>query len=119
MNNTVTCYTFSSCQVSVLRGAWSGLFLIGLIQCRHQVDLPSLLSGVASNLQTSLQTDSITLDRVKLLLATLNHIKQTAGKFDCLELDSQEYTYLRLSSLFRFSESQKYHLLSSCALRTS
>ena len=88
----------------MLRGAWPSLFLLGLIQCRHQLDLPSLLSGIASNIQTSLQTDSISLDRVRTLLTVLNNIKQTAGKFDCLDLDLQEFAYLRLSSLFRFSE---------------
>ena len=91
-------------QVSVLRGAWPGLFLLGLIQCRHQLDFTSLLSGVASRLQTELQADSITVERVRALLATLNNIKQTAAKFNCLDLDLQEFAYLRLSSLFRSSE---------------
>ena len=92
-------------QVSVLRGAWPGLFLLGLIQCRHQVDLTSLLSMVASHLQNCLQRDSITLVRLRALLATLNNIKLTASKLECLELDLQEFAYLRLFSLFRFSKS--------------
>ena len=91
-------------QVSVLRGAWPGLFLLGLIQCRHQLGLTSLLSMVASHLQTCLQRDSISLVRVRALLATLTNIKLTASKLECLELDLQEFAYLRLFSLFRFSK---------------
>ena len=91
-------------QVSILRGAWPGLFLLGLIQCRHQLGLTSLLSMAASHLQTCLQRDSISLVRVRALLTTLNNIKLTASKLECLELDLQEFAYLRLFSLFRFSK---------------
>ena len=43
--------------------------------------------------------------RVRALLNTLNNIKLTASKLECLELDLQEFAYLRLFSLFRFSKS--------------
>ena len=87
-----------------MRGAWPGLFLLGLTQCHHQVGLTSLLAMAASHLQTCLQRDSISLGRVRALLNTLNNIKLTASKLECLELDQQEFAYLRLFSLFRFSE---------------
>merc|ERR1719460_2015210 len=38
------------------------------------------------------------------LLTTLNNIKLTASKLECLELDLQEFAYLRLFSLFRFNQ---------------
>ena len=98
----ISCYH----EVSVLRAAWPGLFLLGLIQCRQQVGISSLLAMAASHLQTCLQRDSISLVRVRALLTTLNNIKLTAGKLECLELDHQEFAYLRLFSLFRFSECQ-------------
>ena len=94
----------SSLQVSLLRSSWSALFTLGLVQCRHDLDLAALMGVVAGHLQSCLQDDSVTVSRVRSLMATLTSIKMLAMKVENMDITQHEFAYLRLCTLFKFSK---------------
>ena len=53
-----------------------------------------MLSCVATYLQSCLDQDTITVIRIKHLMATLNNIKTLATKLDKLQLSDTEFAYL-------------------------
>ena len=94
----------SNLQVSLLRSSWPALFTLGLVQCRHDLDLAALMSVVAGHLQACLQEDTVTVARVRSLMSTLASIKMLAVKVDNMDITQHEFAYLRLCTLFKFSK---------------
>ena len=89
-----------STQVSLLKNSWADLFILSLAQCKDQINLPAVLTAVASHLQTCLGQDSLSLARTRQLVNTLAKIKNIVNKVDELGLEPEEFAYLRLCSLF-------------------
>ena len=87
-------------QVSLLRKSWSYLFLLGLAQCRDQINLPFLLEMITFNLQNYLNQDHFSSARLRKLTNTLSKIKDIANRLEELNLEPAEFAYLRLCSLF-------------------
>ena len=54
-----------------MRNSWSDLFLLGLVQCRAQLSLPSLLSALASQLSLWLEQDRLPLHRCRITQLSL------------------------------------------------
>ena len=89
-----------STQVSLLRNCWSDLFILGLAQCKDQLSLSAVLTVIASDIQNCLGQDSLSLTRTRQLVNTLAKIKKIVHRFEELALEPEEYSYLRLCSLF-------------------
>ena len=89
-----------STQVSLLRNSWPDLFILGLVQCRDQISLPDVLIAIALHVQNCLGQDSLSLARTRQLVNTLAKIKEIVNKFEELALEPEEFSYLRLCSLF-------------------
>jgi len=89
-----------STQVSLMRNSWSDLFLLGLVQCRTQLCLPSLLSALASQLSHWLEEDRLPLQRAGQLTKHLSRVRQLAASLEGYSISPQEFAYLRLLALF-------------------
>jgi len=89
-----------SVQVSLLRSSWPALFVLGLVQCRHDLDMSSLVGLVIEYLRSCLEQDNMSVVSVKCLLSTLTNIKIYATKVENMQVSSHEFAYLRLCSLF-------------------
>jgi len=89
-----------STQVSLMRNSWSDLFLLGLVQCRTQLCLPSLLSALASQLSHWLEEDRLPLQRASQLTKHLGRVRQLAASLEGYSITPQEFAYLRLLALF-------------------
>jgi len=97
-------------QVSLLRSSWPALFVLGLVQCRHDLDMSSLVGFVIEYLRSSVDQDSLSVVRVKCLMTTLTNIKIYATKVENMEVSAHEFAYLRLCTLF--SPNQPSEMLS-------
>jgi len=89
-----------STQVSLMRNSWSDLFLLGLVQCRAQLCLPSLLSSLAGQLAQWLEEDRLPLHRAGQLTKHLGRVRQLATSLEGYSISPQEFAYLRLLALF-------------------
>ena len=89
----------------MLRTSWPALFVLGLVQCGRDSGLPltSLLTSVASHLQTCLTGDRVSVARVRALMASLASIRSCAARAETTELTREEFAYLRLCILFKTS----------------
>ena len=65
--------------------------------------LSSMLTSVATYLQSCLDQDTITVARVRHIMITLNNIKTLSYKINKLNLSDHEFAYLRLCLLFKTS----------------
>ena len=73
---------------------------MGLAQCKDQLCLSSVLTAIASHLQTCVAKDSLSLSRTRQLVNTLNTIKEVVNKVTDLALEPEEFAFLRLTTLF-------------------
>ena len=89
-----------SIQVFLMRSSWSDLFILCLAQCREQLSLPAIMTAMASTLQNCLGHDRRALARTKQLAATLTRIREVLNRFDELQLEPEEFAYLKLCCLF-------------------
>ena len=89
-----------STQVSLMRSSWSDLFLLCLAQCREQISIPAILTAIASALEGILGQDMKTLVRTKDQATTLKSISTVLNRIEELNLEPEEFAYLRLCCLF-------------------
>ncbi|KAE8745871.1 Hormone isoform eceptor-like in 78 isoform A [Frankliniella occidentalis] len=88
----------SGTQLGLMRSCWAELFALGLAQCARTLRLPSLLSAIVQQLQTS-------MDKVEeeCMAASMEHIlrlQDLAGAFGRLDPDEREYAWLRVLIVF-------------------
>ena len=80
---------------------------MGLVQCgrapQPSLPLASLLTSVASHLQSSLAGDRVSPARVRALVASLASIRSCAARAENTDLTGEEFAYLRLCILFKTS----------------
>jgi len=98
-----------STQVSLMRNSWSDLFLLGLVQCRTQLCLPSLLSALASQLSHWLEEDRLPLQRAGQLTKHLGRVRQLAASLEGYSISPQVHFHLSwLSFEFKFMQSYAF-----------
>ena len=88
-------------QVALLRSSWVNLFIIGLAQCKDQINLGNLLEIITTNLQNHVSENTVSLSRLRHLTNTLAKLKDITNKLEEIDLDDVEFTFLRLCSVFR------------------
>ena len=84
----------------LLSQSWSDLFVLGLSQLSLQLQLPSLLTAVADNINTITALDKSTLGRVRTVTQTVAKVKEYVTALRRLELDSQEFALLKIIAMF-------------------
>lgn len=88
----------SHTQLGLLRSCWAELFALGLAQCARTLRLPSLLSAIVQQLQTSM--DKLEEECMAAAMEHILRLQDLAGAFGRLSPDEREYGCLRVLILF-------------------
>ena len=87
-------------QTSLIRGCWCQLFLLGLAQCSQVMSLATILSAIVTHLQTTLNQDKLSVQRVKQVTDHICKLQDFVNSLQRLEVDDHEYAYLKAIILF-------------------
>lgn len=87
-------------QVTLVRGCWSELFTLGLAQCSQVMSLATILSAIISHLQTSVQQEKLSAQRVKQVMDHICKLQDYVNIMLRLQVDEHEYAYLKAIMLF-------------------
>lgn len=90
----------SEVQVTLIRGCWSDLFVLGLAQCSQMLPLNSILGAIINHLQTNLQEEKMTSQHVKQVTDHICKLQDYVNIMLRLQVDEHEYAYLKAVMLF-------------------
>ncbi|XP_043979371.1 nuclear receptor subfamily 2 group C member 2 isoform X1 [Gambusia affinis] len=95
-------YVFPSqeANTSLVRACWNELFILGLAQCAHVMNLSTILAAIINHLQSSVQDDKLSGERVKQVMEHIWKFQEFCNSMTRLETDSYEYAYLKAIVLF-------------------
>ncbi|XP_060930530.1 nuclear receptor subfamily 2 group C member 2 [Limanda limanda] len=85
---------------SLVRACWNELFTLGLAQCAHVMNLSTILTAIVNHLQSSIQDDKLSGDRVKQVMEHIWKFQEFCNSMTRLDTDSYEYAYLKAIVLF-------------------
>ncbi|XP_043979388.1 nuclear receptor subfamily 2 group C member 2 isoform X2 [Gambusia affinis] len=85
---------------SLVRACWNELFILGLAQCAHVMNLSTILAAIINHLQSSVQDDKLSGERVKQVMEHIWKFQEFCNSMTRLETDSYEYAYLKAIVLF-------------------
>ncbi|KAF3697051.1 Nuclear receptor subfamily 2 group C member 2 [Channa argus] len=85
---------------SLVRACWNELFTLGLAQCAHAMNLSTILAAIINHLQSSIQDDKLSGERVKQVMEHIWKFQEFCNSMTRLETDSYEYAYLKAIVLF-------------------
>ncbi|KAM4737259.1 nuclear receptor subfamily 2 group C member 2 isoform 3-T4 [Anableps anableps] len=85
---------------SLVRACWNELFILGLAQCAHVMNLSTILAAIINHLQSSVQDDKLSGERVKQVMEHIWKFQEFCNSMMRLETDSYEYAYLKAIVLF-------------------
>ncbi|KAI4902773.1 hypothetical protein NFI96_000264 [Prochilodus magdalenae] len=88
------------CNTSLVRACWNELFTLGLAQCAQVMSLSTILAAIVNHLQTSIQDDKLSSERVKLVMEHIWKLQEFCNSMAKLETDGYEYAYLKAIVLF-------------------
>ncbi|XP_077578353.1 nuclear receptor subfamily 2 group C member 2 isoform X1 [Stigmatopora nigra] len=84
----------------LVRACWNELFTLGLAQCAHVMNLSTILTAIVNHLQSSIQDDKLSGERVKQVMEHIWKFQEFCNSMTRLETDSYEYAYLKAIVLF-------------------
>ncbi|XP_051509766.1 nuclear receptor subfamily 2 group C member 2 isoform X2 [Myxocyprinus asiaticus] len=99
------------CNTALVRACWNELFTLGLAQCAHIMSLSTILAAIINHLQSSIQDDKLSSERIKLVMEHIWKLQEFCNRMAKLETDGYEYAYLKAIILF----SPDHPGLSSCS----
>ncbi|XP_034551430.1 nuclear receptor subfamily 2 group C member 2 isoform X2 [Notolabrus celidotus] len=85
---------------SLVRACWNELFTLGLAQCAHVMNLSTILTAIVNHLQSSIQDDKLSSERVKQVMEHIWKFQEFCNSMTRLDTDSYEYAYLKAIVLF-------------------
>ncbi|XP_040024795.2 nuclear receptor subfamily 2 group C member 1-A-like isoform X1 [Gasterosteus aculeatus] len=86
--------------INLMKACWNELFALGLAQCSNIMNVGTILSAIINHLQTSLQEDKLSPDRVKLVMEHIWRMQEFCNNMIKLSPDPYEYAYLKAIVLF-------------------
>ncbi|XP_024912309.1 nuclear receptor subfamily 2 group C member 1 [Cynoglossus semilaevis] len=86
--------------INLMKACWNELFALGLAQCSDIMNVGTILAAIVQHLQTSLQEDKLSPDRVKLVMEHIWRMQEFCNSMSILSPDSFEYAYLKAIVLF-------------------
>uniref|UniRef100_A0A671XYQ6 Nuclear receptor subfamily 2, group C, member 1 n=1 Tax=Sparus aurata TaxID=8175 RepID=A0A671XYQ6_SPAAU len=86
--------------INLMKACWNELFALGLAQCSSVMNVGTILSAIINHLQTSLQEDKLSPERVKLVMEHIWRMQEFCNSMIKLSPDSYEYAYLKAIVLF-------------------
>ncbi|XP_034032201.1 nuclear receptor subfamily 2 group C member 1 [Thalassophryne amazonica] len=86
--------------INLMKACWNELFALGLAQCSNVMNVGTILSAIISHLQTSLQEEKLSPERVKLVMEHIWRMQEFCNSMSKLSPDTYEYAYLKAIVLF-------------------
>ena len=96
--------------MALVRNAWSDLFILGMAQCSASMNLSNILSTIVSHLQTSVQQEKLTAQRVRLVTTTICKVQEYVKVMTRLAIDEKEFALLKLTALFSTGKKLNLHV---------
>lgn len=84
----------------LVRACWNELFTLGLAQCAQVMNLSTILAAFINHLQSSIQDDKVSGDRVKQVMEHIWKLQTFCNSMSKMDTDSYEYAYLKAIVLF-------------------
>ncbi|XP_043564353.1 nuclear receptor subfamily 2 group C member 2 [Chiloscyllium plagiosum] len=88
------------CNTSLVRACWNELFTLALAQCSQVMNLSTILTAIVNHLQSGLQQDKLSADRVKVVMEHIWKLQEFCNHMARLGIDRFEYAYLKAIVLF-------------------
>lgn len=86
--------------MSLVRNAWSDLFILGMAQCATSMNLSNILNTIVSHLQTSVQQEKLSAQRVRQVTTTICKVQEYVKAMTKMNIDEKEFALLKLIALF-------------------
>ncbi|XP_061679937.1 nuclear receptor subfamily 2 group C member 1 isoform X2 [Syngnathoides biaculeatus] len=86
--------------INLMKACWNELFALGLAQCSNVMNVGTILSAIIGHLQTSLQEEKLSQDRVKLVMEHIWRLQEFCNSMTKLSPDAYEYAFLKAIVLF-------------------
>lgn len=87
-------------QTALLKGCWGELFALGLAQTSTSLSLATILPALVTHLHASVAQDKLPPHRIRQITNHIVQLQEYVYTMTVLHVDSQEYAYLKLISLF-------------------
>ncbi|KAK3103035.1 hypothetical protein FSP39_015933 [Pinctada imbricata] len=87
-------------QTILVKSCWSELFTLGLAQCANTMSLPTILMAILNHLQTALQQDKNSAERVKVVIDHILKLQNYIQTIEQLHVDGEELAYMKALVLF-------------------
>ena len=99
--------------MALVRNAWSDLFVLGMAQCSASMNLSNILSTIVSHLQTTVQQEKLTAQRVRQVTTTICKVQEYVKAMGRLDIDEKEFALLKIIALFSTGINMKnyFHVL--------
>jgi hypothetical protein len=86
--------------VALVRNAWSDLFVLGMAQCSSTMNLSNILNTIVSHLQTSVQQEKLSAQRVRQVTTTICKVQEYVKTMSRMNIDAREFALLKAIALF-------------------
>lgn len=86
--------------INLMKACWNELFALGLAQCSNVMNVATILAAIINHLQTSLQEEKLSPERVKLVMEHIWRMQEFCNGMSKLTPDSYVYAYLKAIVLF-------------------
>ncbi|BES91355.1 receptor [Nesidiocoris tenuis] len=87
-------------QITIMQGCWNELFLLGLAQCFKTLSIPTIIYSMVNHLQKSVVEEKISVSKAKAVTAHIYSLRDYCQSLIDLNIDDQEFAYLKAISLF-------------------
>ncbi|XP_076127678.1 nuclear receptor subfamily 2 group C member 1-A-like isoform X1 [Alosa pseudoharengus] len=87
-------------EINLMKACWNELFALGLAQCASVMNVATILAAIISHLQTSLQEEKVSAERIKLVMEHIWRMQEFCNSMAKLSPDAYEYAYLKAAVLF-------------------
>ncbi|XP_062402930.1 nuclear receptor subfamily 2 group C member 1-like [Sardina pilchardus] len=87
-------------EINLMKACWNELFALGLAQCSNVMNVATILAAIISHLQTSLQEEKVSAERIKLVMEHIWRMQEFCNSMAKLSPDAYEYAYLKAAVLF-------------------
>uniref|UniRef100_A0A8C1KRN1 Nuclear receptor subfamily 2, group C, member 1 n=1 Tax=Cyprinus carpio TaxID=7962 RepID=A0A8C1KRN1_CYPCA len=86
--------------ITLMKACWNELFALGLAQCSHIMNVETILTAIINHLQTSLDEEKLSPERVKLVMEHIWRMQEFCNSMSRMSPDAYEYAYLKAVVLF-------------------
>ncbi|XP_051544322.1 nuclear receptor subfamily 2 group C member 1-like [Myxocyprinus asiaticus] len=86
--------------ITLMKACWNELFALGLAQCSHIMNVETILTAIINHLQTSLEEEKLSPERVKLVMEHIWRMQEFCNSMSRMSPDAYEYAYLKAVALF-------------------